>query len=155
MVTAAVVLVVALLAVLAVLVVRSRRTHPATAGHVEPVPPAPVPQHGFAKPHEDYPWTRQLLEAIENVTALGEQDSARPSAPRDPERPETGSPAHGAGTDPEATAAWTPPFKPSLPPGPLESLFDPRPRDPGADPVRGPLGEHPADEDDDTKPGST
>ncbi|MEV5561156.1 hypothetical protein AB0L44_46620 [Nonomuraea wenchangensis] len=130
MVTSAVVLVVALLAVLAVLVVRSRRTRPATAGHVEPVPAAPVPQHGFAKPIEDYPWTRQLLEAIENVTALDEQDRAKPSAPHDPEHPGTGSPAHGAGTDPEATAAWTPPFKPYIPP--------------------------PADDDgDDTKPGST
>ncbi|SEU43112.1 hypothetical protein [Nonomuraea wenchangensis] len=117
MVTSAVVLVVALLAVLAVLVVRSRRTRPATAGHVEPVPAAPVPQHGFAKPIEDYPWTRQLLEAIENVTALDEQDRAKPSAP------------HDSGTDPEATAAWTPPFKPYIPP--------------------------PAGDDDDTKPGST
>ncbi|MER7365460.1 hypothetical protein [Nonomuraea wenchangensis] len=117
MVTSAVVLVVALLAVLAVLVVRSRRARPATAGHVEPVPAAPVPQHGFARPIEDYPWTRQLLEAIENVTALDEQDSAKPSAP------------HGAGTDPEATAAWTPPFKPYIPP--------------------------PTGDDGDTKPGST
>ncbi|MEV0633067.1 hypothetical protein [Nonomuraea wenchangensis] len=114
----AVVLVVALLAVLAVLVVRSRRARPATAGHVEPVTAAPVPQHGFAKPIEDYPWTRQLLEAIENVTALDQQDSAKPSAP------------HGSGTDPEATAAWTPPFKPYIPP---------------------PAG----DDGDDTKPGST
>ncbi|MEU6796812.1 hypothetical protein ABZ907_34390 [Nonomuraea wenchangensis] len=166
MVTSAVVLVVALLAVLAVLVVRSRRARPATAGHVEPVPAAPVPQHGFAKPDEDYPWTRQLLEAIETVTALDERDSAKPSAPHDPEQPGTGS-----GTDPEATAPWAPPVKPYIPPGPLESLFDSGPRDPGTDPaaaspsgnltptendpVRRRLGDPPTDDDDDTMPGST
>ncbi|QYC45170.1 hypothetical protein Nocox_38100 [Nonomuraea coxensis DSM 45129] len=171
MVTSAVVLVVALLAVLAVLVARSRRTRPAPAGHVEPVQAAPVPQHGFAKPIEDYPWTRQLLEAIENVTALDERDTARPSAPHDPERPGTDSPAHGSGADPEATAPWTPPVEPYIPPGPLESFFNSQRRDPGTDPaaasppggpapaeddpVRGRPGEHPAGEDDDTTPGST
>ncbi|MGW0811162.1 hypothetical protein [Nonomuraea sp. NPDC002799] len=172
MVTSAVVLVVALLAVLAVLVARSRRTRPATAGYVEPVPAPPAPHHGPAGPDEDNPWRRQLLEAIETVTALGEQDSAPPAAPHGPDhpRPGTGSPAHGSGTDPDATAAWTPPFEPSIPPGPLESLFNSQPRDPGAnpadvspsdglvptenDPVRKRLSEHPASDDDDTMPGS-
>ncbi|WP_237108631.1 hypothetical protein, partial [Nonomuraea sp. MG754425] len=118
-----------------------------------------------AKPAEDNPWTRQLLEAIEIVSALDEQDSAPPGS--DHSRPGSGSPAHGSGADPHATAAWTPPFKPYLPPGPLESLFNSEPRDPGAGlapaendpdsdgPVRKQLGEHPAIDDDGTRPGST
>ncbi|MBF8184259.1 hypothetical protein ITP53_00545 [Nonomuraea sp. K274] len=178
MVTSAVVVVVALLAVLAVLVARSRRTRLATAGYVEPMPSTPAPRHGPAEPDGANPWRRQLLEAIESAAALGEQDSAPPGAPYGPGHPHpgTGSPVHGSGTDPYGTAAWTPPFEPYIPPGPLESLFDSKPRDPGFHPAdaspfggfvptendpdsdyhgRRRLGEHPASDDDDTMPGST
>ncbi|MFC5825684.1 hypothetical protein [Nonomuraea insulae] len=128
MITSAVVLVVALLAVLAVLVVKARRgTRLATAGYVEPVPSAPTPLD------EGDQWRRQLLEAIE-AAASDLHESAPPGALHGQEnpRPVTGSPVPGAGTDPQETAAWTPPFEP---PGPLESLFNSEPSKSLANPL--------------------
>ncbi|MFI6636908.1 hypothetical protein ACIBI7_49175 [Nonomuraea fuscirosea] len=151
-VTSAVLLLVALLAGLAVLVARSRRTGLATPEYVEPVPPAPAPLPARA-PGEENPWTRQLLEALDNVIALDKQDSA-PSGAEDP-RP---APAHDSGADPEATAAWSPPFKSSAPPGSLEALFQPADASPpdglAEDDSEGEqVSEHPATDDDDTRPG--
>ncbi|WP_326634762.1 hypothetical protein OIE67_52945 [Nonomuraea fuscirosea] len=156
-VTSAVLLLVALLAGLAVLVARSRRTRLATPEYVEPVPPAPAPLPARA-PGEENPWTRQLLEALDNVIALDKQDSA-PSGADDP-RPGTDSPAHDSGADPEATAAWSPPFKSSASPGSLEALFEPADASPpdglAEDDSEGEqVNEQPAGDDDDTRPGST
>ncbi|MEU8401925.1 hypothetical protein AB0C28_42645 [Nonomuraea sp. NPDC048892] len=149
-VTSAVVLLVALLAGLAVLVARSRRTHLATPEYVEPMPPAPAPLPAGAAGEEN-PWTRQLLEALDNVIALDKQDSAPSGA--DHPRPETSS-----AEDPEATAAWSPPFESSAPPGPLEAFFEPADESPSdglaEDDSEGEqVSEHPATDDDDTRPG--
>ncbi|MEV0166625.1 hypothetical protein [Nonomuraea fuscirosea] len=154
-VTSAVLLLLALLAGLAVLVARSRRTRLATPEYVEPVPPAPAPLPARA-PGEENPWTRQLLEALDNVIALDKQDSA-PSGAEDP-RPGTDSPAHDSGADPEATAAWSPPFKSSASPGSLEALFEPADASPpdglAEDDSQGEqVSEHPVTDDDDTRPG--
>ncbi|MEV4567777.1 hypothetical protein AB0K12_28750 [Nonomuraea sp. NPDC049419] len=137
-------LVAAVLAVLAVLVTRSRRTRLATPEPVaDPVPPPPAPRPYPVQ--EDNPWTRQLLEALENVVALDDQNKA------DDPRPGTGSPPPDSDADPEATAAWRPPFASSEPPGPLESWFQPMPRDQDGNAAP---SESSAD-DDDTRPGST
>ncbi|MFI7145545.1 hypothetical protein ACIBO2_11555 [Nonomuraea sp. NPDC050022] len=129
MITSAVVVVAALLAVLAVLVAKARRgTRLATAGYAEPIPFTPDPDHSTAEPDEGDQWRRQLLEAIE-AAASDQQENVLPGAPygqEDP-RPETSSPRLGSGTDPQETAAWTPPFEPLNPPGPLESLFNSEP----------------------------
>ncbi|MEU4228911.1 hypothetical protein AB0F17_31835 [Nonomuraea sp. NPDC026600] len=119
MITSAVVVVAALLAVLTMLVVKARRgTRLATAGYVEPIP-TPTPHRSPAEPDE---WRRQLLEVIE-AAALGEQESALPGALYEQEspRPAASPPVLGSGTDPQETAAWTPPFQPFGPPRPLES----------------------------------
>ncbi|MEV4800230.1 hypothetical protein AB0K18_09450 [Nonomuraea sp. NPDC049421] len=136
----------AVLAVLAVIVTRSRRTRLATPEPVaDPVPPPPAPRPYPVQ--EDNPWTRQLLEALENVVALDDQNKA--------DGPRPGSPPQDPGTDPdadpEATAAWRPPFASSDPPGALDSWFKPVPRDPDGNAAS---SESPADDDDDTRPGS-
>ncbi|WP_433516746.1 hypothetical protein ACQP2T_14945 [Nonomuraea sp. CA-143628] len=123
MVTSAVVVVAALLAVLAVLVAKARRGNRlATAGYVEPIPSTPGPHHSTAEPDEGDRWRRQLLDVIE--AAAGQQENVLPGAPYGQENPR--SPVLGSATDPQETAAWTPPFEP-LAPSPLESLFSSEP----------------------------
>lgn len=120
MVTSAVVVVAALLAVLTVLVAKARhRTRLATAGYVEPIPSTPAPHHSTAEPDEGDQWRRQLLETIE-AAASDQYGQENP-------RPETSSPVGGSATDPQETAAWTPPFEPLNPPGPLEPFFNSEP----------------------------
>lgn len=121
MITSAVAVVAALLAVLAVLVAKARRGNRlAAAGYVEPMPFTPTPHHNTAEPDEGDQWRRHLLEAIEAAA-----DGVLPGALHGQEnpRPETSSPVPG--TDPQETAAWTPPFEPFK--GPLESLFNSEP----------------------------
>lgn len=129
MITSAVVVVAALLAVLTVLVAKARhRTRLATAGYVEPIPFTPAPHHSTAEPDEGDRWRRQLLEAIE-AAAADQQKNVLPDALYGQEnpRPEASAPVLGSATDPQETAAWTPPFEPLNPPGPLESLFNSEP----------------------------
>ncbi|MEV6155158.1 hypothetical protein AB0L53_32940 [Nonomuraea sp. NPDC052129] len=181
MITSAVVVVAALLAVLAVLVAKARRgTRLATAGYVEPSPSTPAPHHSTAEPDEGDQWRRQLLEVIE-AAASGQQENVLPGAPygQEDSRPATSSPVLGSGSDPQETAAWTPPFEPLNRPGPLESLFNAEPStgvadlaetspfDPLAPAESNPeseyhgrrrRSEHPATDegaDDDTPPGDT
>ncbi|MFD1547748.1 hypothetical protein [Nonomuraea guangzhouensis] len=111
--TSAVVVVAALLAVLTMLVAKARRgTRLATAGYAEPTPT--LSPHSTPEPDQ---WRLQLLETLEAAT-LDEQESAYG---QENPRPETGSPVPFTGTDPEETAAWTPPFESFSPTGPLES----------------------------------
>jgi len=118
--------------VLAVLV-RSRRARLAAVDHAEPIDlvppappaspspapaPAPAPDPLPARPpvQEDNPFTRQLIEALEHMIELEERDAANPDAEQP--RPETGTPAQDPDADPEATAAWRPPFAPAQDPAP-------------------------------------
>ncbi|MEU7860286.1 hypothetical protein [Nonomuraea sp. NPDC049141] len=158
------VVVAALLVVFMMLVAKSRRgTRLATAGYAEPIP-AVSPHSSTPEPDEGDQWRLQLLEALE-AAARDEQESALPGALYGQENPrsEPSSPVPFSGTDPQESAAWTPPFKPFSPPDPPEtSPFNPFAQaesDPDSEyHGRSRRSEHPdTDEglDDDTPPGDT
>ncbi|MBT2228545.1 hypothetical protein [Nonomuraea sp. NEAU-A123] len=174
-ITSAVVVVAALLAVLTMLVAKARRgTRLATAGYVEPIPTL-SPHPSTPEPDEGDQWRLQLLEAIEAAAALDEQKSALLGAlnGQGNPRPEPSSPVPFSDTDPQETAAWTPPFESFSPPSPLDSPdhvinppktspfnpFAPAESDPDSE-YRGRRrrSEHPATDEgaaDDTPPGET